>query len=57
MRNLNIDILDYTNNHYNYLSILCDSFSFNNVIKGKICFKADSGTSVTSCLLIGQEVS
>ena len=36
---LNIDILDNTKDRYNYLSNLCDTFSLNNLIKGKTCFK------------------
>ena len=46
MWDLNIDILGNMNDHYNYLSNLCDTFSLNNLIKGKTCFKVDSGTSV-----------
>ena len=45
MGDLNMDILDNTKDHYYYLSNLCDTFSLNNLIKGKICFKTDSGTS------------
>ena len=47
---LNIDILDNTKDHYNYLLNLCDTFSLNNLIKWKTYFKADSGTSVDGML-------
>ena len=43
---LNINILDNTKDHYNYLSNLSDTFSLNNLINGKTCFKADASTSV-----------
>ena len=39
-------IIYITKDHYNYQSNLCDTFSLNNLIKGKTCFKADSGTYV-----------
>ena len=39
-----IDILNNAKDHYNYLSNFCDTFSLNNLIKRKTCFKAEYGT-------------
>ena len=50
MGDLNIDILDNTKDHYNYLSNLCDTFSLNNLIKWKTYFKADFGISADDML-------
>ena len=44
MGDLNIDI-DITKDTSNYLPNLCDTFSLENVINGKTCFKKTTGTS------------
>ena len=46
MGDLNIDTADKTKDTCNYLSDLCDTFSFTNIINGKTCFKAQKATSI-----------
>ena len=43
---LNIDTLDDSMDTNSYVSDFCDTFSLKNLILGKTCFKAVSGTSV-----------
>ena len=43
---LNIDTLDESMNTNSYLSDFCNTYSLKNLILGKNCFEAASGTSV-----------
>ena len=46
MGNLNIDTSEKTKDTSDYLSDLCETFSFKNIITGKTCFKKTTGTSL-----------
>ena len=51
---MNIDALDDSMDTNSYLSDYCDTFSLKNLILGKICFEAVSGTSVDIMLRNGR---
>ena len=51
---MNIDTLDDSMDTNSYLSDFCDTFSLKNLILGKTCFEAVSGTSVDIMLRNGR---
>ena len=50
MGDLNIDISDKRKDNNNFLSDLCDTFSLQNIITGKICHKCNVVTSISIML-------